>query len=474
MSDSAGDRPSSPPGKLNLTTRLAFGIGDLGTAITAGILLFYQFAFFTKVAGLSPGLAGVVRTIATVWDGVNDPLVGMWSDRTQTRWGRRYPWMLAGAIPLGLFFFLQWVVPQFSDNPARQQTSLFWFYVVISVVFNMAYTAVNLPYTALTAELTRDYDERTSLTQFRFMFSIGGSILALVLALGVFSFVQNPLQQYLFLGAICGLISIFPTFLSVWGTYRRATEMGLQNTAVGSAEAIPYLRQMQIAFSNRPFLFVIGIYLFSQLAVQNTAGIIPFFISDLMQLPDQHLALGPLAIQGTAVLMLPVWNAVSRRVGKKAAYLMGMSCWVIAAIAIFQLQPGQVGWMYFWAILAGFGVSTAYLIPWSMLPDVIELDELQTGQRREGVFYGFMVFLQKSGLFFAQLLAGFSLEWSGFTADATRQPDSAILTIRWLMGLIPAIALILGMVLAYFYPISREVHAEILLKLKEREEREEG
>lgn len=133
--------------------------------------------------------------------------------------------------------------------------------------------------------------------------------------------------------------------------------------------------------------------------------------------------------------------------------------------------------MYVLAVMAGFGVSTAYLIPWSMMPDVIELDELTTGQRREGIFYGFMVLLQKFGLALGLFLVGIALEWSGFKETIAgqaipEQPASALNAIRVAIGPLPTLCLIFGLILAYFYPITREVHAEILLKLKQRQRRE--
>jgi GPH family glycoside/pentoside/hexuronide:cation symporter len=192
-----------------------------------------------------------------------------------------------------------------------------------------------------------------------------------------------------------------------------------------------------------------------------------------MGLPAAEFPKVAIAVQGTALIMLFVWSAVSKRFGKKAVYFMGMILWIIAQAGLFFLQPNQIGLMYFLASMAGVGVSTAYLIPWSMIPDVIELDELQTGQRREGIFYGFMVLLQKVGLAVGLFLVGQALEFSGFVETAPGQaapiqPPSALLAIRISIGPLPTIALILGLILAYFYPITREVHAEILLKLKER------
>lgn len=462
--------PSEVPSheKLSFATKLAYGAGDLGPAITANIGVFFALFFFTNVAGLSAGLAGSILMIGKIWDAVNDPMVGVLSDRTRSPWGRRLPWMLYGAVPFGLFFFLQWVVPPLT------QWGLFWYYVIIAIFFNSFYTAVNLPYTALTPELTQDYDERTSLNSFRFTFSIGGSILSLFLALGVFSLLKIELQQqYLVLAGVCTVLSVLPLFWCVWGVRDRVLATEARRMATETEEQIPVSQQLRIAFSNRPFLFVAGIYLCSWLGVQVTASILPYFVVNWMGLSEAEFNLVAIAVQGTALLMLYVWSAVSERVGKKAVYYMGMILWIIAQGGLFFLEKGQIGWMYFLAVLAGFGVSVAYLIPWSMMPDVIELDELQTGKRREGIFYAFMVFLQKMGLALGLFLVGVALQTAGFKERIPGQgipvqPDSALFAIRIAIGPLPMVGLILGLILAYFYPITKEVHAEILLKLRER------
>lgn len=477
MTDAAAD-PSIPDHqKLSFRTKLAYGAGDLGPAITANILSVFLLIFFTNVAGLGPGIAGSILLISKIWDAINDPLVGVLSDRTKSPWGRRLPWILWGAIPFGTFFFLQWIVPHFSDNSTTNQWGLFAYYIAISILFNTFYTCVNLPYTALTPELTQDYDERTSLTSFRFAFSISGSILSLMIALAIFALVPaDPGRQYLLLGGVCAVIAVLPLYWCVFGIRRRVIAgetLRLDNET--NHESISYREQLKIAFSNRPFLYVIGIYLCSWLAVQNTVSVIPYFVKNWMGLADQDFTKTVIAVQVTALVMLFVWSGVSKRFGKKVVYFMGMSLWIIAEIGLFFLQPGQTALLYGLAVLAGFGVSTAYLIPWSMIPDVIELDELQTGQRREGIFYGFMVLLQKVALAIGLFLVGITLQKSGFMESvsgqpAPVQPESALFAIRLLIGPIPTVLLLVGLVLAYFYPITREVHAEILLKLNEKKE----
>ncbi|XFA74159.1 MFS transporter [Thermosynechococcaceae cyanobacterium Okahandja] len=460
---------SRPP--LSLATKLAFGAGDLGAAITANLQVFFLMVFLTNVAGLSAGLAGSVLMIGKIWDAINDPIIGFLSDRTRSaKWGRRHVWMIYSAIPFGLVFFLNWLVP--SDN----QWLLFGYYILMGVLFNTLYTAVNLPYTALTPELTEDYNERTSLNSFRFAFSIGGSIGSLILAQIIFQLVENQQTQYLLLGGIAAVLSVLPIYWCVWGTRQRVQQF---NQTVQTTGTLPLKAQLRLVFSNRPFLFVMGIYLCSWLAVQITASLIPFFVGDWLKLSPADYTQVALAVQATAMVMLFVWSAVSRRVGKKAVYYMGMTLWIIAQAGLFLLQPGQYLLLYTFAIVAGFGVSTAYLVPWSMIPDVIDLDELNSGQRREGVFYAFMVLLQKIGLALGLFLVGQALEWAGYISSVAGQPppvqpESALLAIRVAIGPLPTLCLMVGLVLAYLYPITESVHQEILLKLHAQRQKDTG
>ncbi|MDJ0657860.1 MAG: MFS transporter [Crocosphaera sp.] len=543
--------------KLHFTTKLAYGAGDFGPAIAANILVFYLLFFFTNVAGLPPGLAGSILMIGKISDAINDPIIGVLSDKTRSRWGRRLPWILGGIIPFALFYTLQWTIPQFSDNSTVNQWGLFAYYVVIGILFNITYTTVNLPYTALTPELTQDYNERTSLNSFRFSFSIGGSILSLILyILASLAYPEDPKIRFFILGVSCSILGIIALlwcslriqekgrdailnlsqkkqlgivltgFSSLGIIYGILRMIPITSTLIGGKGQIDYIsffsilsgllllgfgysllfakiedhlvnneakqekkaseqesslsfgQQLKIVFNNRPFLFVIGIYLCSWLAVQLTASILVYFVVSYMNLKEDQSGLVALAVQGTALVMLFFWQAVCQKLDKKIVYFLGTGVWIIAQIGLFSLQPGQVKFMFILAIMAGFGVSVAYLIPWSMVPDVIELDELETGQRREGVFYAFMVLLQKFGLALGLFLVGLVLEAAGFVEQIPgqpipTQPETALFAIRIAVAPLPAIILIVGLILAYFYPITREFHQEIRLKLKEKNQQQE-
>ena len=460
--------------KIPSKAKLAYGAGEMGPAITGNILIFFLPIFFTSVAGLPASLAGIIYMISKAWDAINDPIIGWLSDRTKSRWGRRIPWMFWGAVPFAAICFSQWLVPNFSADHQTNQWMLFAYYVIVALLLQAVFTVVTLPYVALTAELTHDYDERTRLNSFRFAFSLSGSICALLLAHFIFKNIENEYTQYIVLGGTSSLLSLALLAWCIIGVRKLAAQREAERiAAIVSEEKIPFGRQLLIILENRPFLYVCAIYLCSWLAVQTTASILPYYVKDWMRLPSDQIPQVILAVQGTALLMLGFWSWLSQKVGKKEVYVMGMAFWIVAQIGLLFLEPGQVTLMYVLAVFAGFGVSVAYLIPWSMMPDVIELDELETGQRREGIFYAFMVLLQKLGLALGIFLVLQTLGYAGFIESTPGspppvQPEAALIAIRIAMGPIPGTALIIGLVFAWLYPITKEKHAEICRRLQQK------
>lgn len=455
-------RPSIASDKLSVGTKLAYGAGDLGTAIVAALKVYFLLYFFTDVARLNPAAAGTILLLLKFWDAVNDPFVGWLSDRTVTRWGRRRPWIAAGAIPFGLTFFLLWLVPDWSD------TWKFVYYVLVAALGDTMYTVVNVPYAALTPELSRDYDERTSLNSYRFAFSIIGALLAAVvhpLIVGRFADVQTG---YMVSAAVWSIAATIPCFIVVAGTRENPNAV----PEIEPGERMGLLKQLRIVFSNVPYRFVITLYLLSWLVLQMVATVLAYYMTYYMGRPGQ-LPLVLLAIQGSTFFFLFVWNLASRRLEKRTVYSIGASIWLVVQIALYFLTPDQFRLIYPLGILAGAGLGVAYLIPWSMMPDVIEFDEWETGQRREGIFYGFMVFLQKAGLAAGLWVVGMVLAWSGYITPTDEvpvpvQPESALNAIRLFIGPIPVVLLLASLVLVYFYPITRSKHAEIRAALARR------
>ncbi|NER81967.1 MAG: MFS transporter [Leptolyngbya sp. SIO1D8] len=454
-----------PP--LPFSVRLTYGIGELAAALPASLSAFFILYFLTEVAGLNPALAGSVLLLGRIWDAVNDPLVGWLSDRTQSALGRRFPWMLGGIGPLAICSVLLWWVP-----PVESQGGLFVYYGLLSVVTFAAFTAVQLPHTALAAELSDDYDERTALIGMKAAFSIGGSILGLLIAQGVFARVPEARQQYLILGGISAFLAMITLGICMAGTYRRyRQQQRKRSTFIQQPPTLSLPTSIRSVFANPAFRNILGLYLCGWVGIQVTAAMLPYFVEAWMQLPETHFAQMALTVQGSAIAMLFVWEQVAKRHDKRTVFLWGAPIAIAALMGLVILQPGQVLGMYGLGGLAGLGIATLYMVPFAMLPDVIDLDELKTGLRREGLYFSAVVFLQKLGMAVALFIAGQLLEWTGFADGGASQPTSALWAIRLLIGPLPALLLLFSLWFAYGYPLTRSRHQQILTALAEKHRR---
>lgn len=458
--------------RLSWLTKIAYGAGDVGAGMTSNLIAFFSLFFLVDVAGLSQAAAGLVSLIGRFWDGINDPLIGTLSDRTRTRWGRRYPWIVTTMLPFGLSFVMMWLVPGFGNPIAKVA-----YFAIAYILFQTFFTTTNLPYTTLTAELSQDYDDRTELTAFRLAFSVGGAVLVLVLGL-VFSqqFPERLQLQYGLLASICAIVAMLALGFCVLGTYGRSQQQAAllrrQGRSLQEGTHMPLVQQLRVVLSTRPFLYVVGLYLCSWMALQITAAVIPFYVKSWMQMPQTTAYTAALLVQGTAIPLMFVCNGLSRRWGKRGLYFAGTGSWLIVQAGLFFVQPNQVGLLYGLCVAASFGVATTYVVPWSILPDVVELDEVKTGERREGLFYSFMTLLQKLGLGLGVAMVSFVLELTGYVSANATQPPAALLAVRLAIGPLPMLLLIGGLVFCYFYPITREIHAEILLQLAEKSQDE--
>ena len=445
--------------KLPLRTKLLFSTGDLSTSIPLAILMFFQLYFLTDVAGLRPDYAGWAIGASRLWDAVNDPLFGLLSDRIRTRWGRRRVLLLFGAVPLGVFFMLMWIVP------ALDQVWLAVYYAMTFILFDTAFTIVHVGYNSLTPEMTSDYDERSSLNGFRMVFSISGTLGAIILATVLGWNITDNRLLYLILGVGLGIISIIPPLI-VFSITRERTSDELP-------ESLPLKQALRQTLSNQPFRMVMGLYLLSWTTASIIAAVLVYFANYYLRVPEQANYF-VLAAQGSAILFIPVIVKLSQRLDKRRAFIIGSLTWVIVLLGISALRADQVGLAYLLAALAGFGIATAYVVPWSMVPDVVEYDEIRSGQRREGSYYAFASFFQKLATGVALWGMGQALAMTGYitpplSGPLPAQPEAAVNAIRIFTGPIPAALLFLAVLFAWKYSITRESHQATLQELAERE-----
>ncbi|MBC7249667.1 MAG: MFS transporter [Anaerolineae bacterium] len=442
--------------RLSRRTKFLYGIGDTGFSLTTTIIGAYFAIFLTDVVGIPPGIAAAAIFVGRSWDYINDPLIGHISDRTRTRWGRRRPFLLFGALPFALAFALLWWRP-----PWHSQVALAIHYALAYVLFDAAATFVYMPYYALTPELTLDYDERTALTTYRMFFSILGSLISFTVPLALIgAFTPENAPRVLMMGIIFGLVSMLPLLLTFFGTRERPAFM---------EQAQPrLLESLRAATRNRPFVFSVAIFLLTWVAVDILQTTLLYFIKyGVQREPQGELIMGVIFI--TAILALPLWEWASRHWNKRWAYIGGIAFWAVVQLVLITLNAStSMALILFLCVLAGIGVGAAHVLPWSIIPDAIEWDEWQTGQRHEGMFYSLVTLMQKVASSLAIPLALLVLEFTGYVPNAAQQPANALLGIRIVVGPIPAALLCMGILFAIVYPLSRDRHAQICQELEKR------
>jgi GPH family glycoside/pentoside/hexuronide:cation symporter len=462
--------------RLSFWVKLLYGSGDWGISSIGMMRSIFYALYLTDVVGLEPRLASFGALAGIVWDAVNDPLIGLLSDRLRTRWGRRRPFLLWFAVPFGFSFVILWSAPNWESQAALLT------YVTLSFMLSDTLTTlVAVPYLSLTPELTRDYDERTSLASFRTVFQLLAAMTVAVAAPMIVDAViesgGSQQQGFMLAGAVFGGLGAIPLFLVGWFVRERSTPE--------RQESISFRESLRVAWSNIPFRYAAGIYMFNWSAVDMVAVTFPFFLlywiagGDL--LAKIHFLGLDLALESaffgvlmlTCILCVPFWLWFARTRNKREAYILGMTAWVVVQGMIFTIQPGDIPHLLWIAALAGIGVSAAYVMPDSILPDVIEWDELRTGRRQEGIYYGIRTLIRKLTGALVIFITLQLLGWSGYVsppqdAVAFNQSDSALHMIRLMVSPIGMLILTGTILLAWFYPLSREKYARVQKLLAQR------
>ncbi len=442
-----------------------------------GILrsIFYAI-YVTDVVGLDARLGSLAALIGLIWDGMNDPLIGMLSDRIRTRWGRRLPFLLWFGVPFGVSFVFLWWAP-----PWKSQIALALHITLVFILADTLSTLIAIPYLSLTPELVEDYDERTLLTGFRTFFQLAAGLTVVVTAPMIVDsmlaagFTQQ--QGFLLAGSLFGLLAIPPYLIMPFVLKERPPDQ--------TSPAISLSEMLRTAWANKPFRVVAAIHTLNWSAADMMAVMFPYFALYWLAAGDPlttvHIAGIDLALESAClgiVLLLtiaavPFWLWLSRRTNKRLAYMSGILFWVIVQIMVFTVQPGQIEKMLWLCALLGIGLSAGYVLPDSMLPDIIEWDELHTHRRQEGVYYGARAFIRKMSGALAVAAALQLLGWSGYTAPSAgvsvyQQPETALRMIRLLISPISAAFLLGAALFAWMYPLSREKHGRLRRLLERR------
>ncbi len=438
--------------KLPMKTKVAYGTADLGISLLTASIQFFLLIYYTDILLINPAIAGTALLVGKfTWDAINDPLFGFISDRTKSRWGRRKPYMLFGAIPFGLSIWLLFSLPVGLTGAVAFLAVLGTFLLV-----DTAQTLVSVPYYALSAELTYDYDERTSLISIRMIFTVVGYILGAAVTTVLAGIFMNmgmaKTAAYSATGAVFGAVAVITMLITVLGV-KETPNPDLQPAKM------PAWSQIKHVFKNKPFVQYMIMSTIISISFTLLTSLLPYFLKYQLDMEAETSIVLLVMLVTIAIFLIP-WRLASKKLNKGPAYALGLGIACVAILATFFLPKGPTPLIYAVAFVAGVGFSAQYVFPWSMIPDVIEVDQAQTGERHEGIYFGVNNFLGKLTNAIGVAAASWSLELFGFVANIP-QTEHALFGIRFFFAVVPVIAFAIALPLLIWYPLNRQKHDQM-------------
>jgi sugar (glycoside-pentoside-hexuronide) transporter len=445
----------APVPDLGPARKTVYALGDVtvNTALSA-MGLVYTTYFLTQYAELRPVLAGLVPLVGRAVDAVSDPLMGRISDRTPWRAGRRRPYFLIGALPFGVSFALLWLSPPLASQAAR-----FAYYTTVYCSLALSMTVLSVPYLAIQPEMAVDYDARTSLNTYRTVGSLLGVVAAVFIRPVAYAYGGGS-AGFAAAGIVYGVLLALP-WAAVYGVTFERRDFQTRRAETG------WIEGFRIALSHRAFAQLTALYIMGRIAMDLAAALIILYVHFWLGRPEDFEPL-MLLFLGSAVLALPLWLRIAQHRDKASVFIVGSLWWMTFSLILVLVQPWWPRALVFAFVpLLGIGYAVVDLMPWSMVGEVIDEDDLRTGERREGLFNGLFTFIRKLGGALGVFLVMGSLDVAGYQ-PGEQQTETARQAIRWLTAAGPAFFLALGVWLARGYPLTRAAHRNILAALTRR------
>jgi glycoside/pentoside/hexuronide:cation symporter, GPH family len=447
LSKNGADVPIQYPDKrMPGVVYFGWGLGTLGiTSFAVGSFLLLR--FMTDFMAVPPAIAGGIFAAAKLYDGLVDPLAGRITDRTQSRWGRRRPYLLAGAFACGLIFMLAFNAPIVESRGVA--TAML---ACLLVLHATAYTTFSVPYMAMPAEITDDPHERSKLMSFRVVNGALGNLVGGFGTASLIAFFGGGLVGHRLMGITVGLFIFAVLFTSFMLTSRA------QSRDEGKVAAVSYRALFQAAAANRPFMILQA----SKLMLLSAAGFhtasAAFFVQRSLQLSDVWLGAIFATLTIGTVISQPLWLYMVRTQGKRLTYCVAGVFTAVTWLLWFPLGPGTAGWMVIaLGTLAGIGNGGIVMVSQSMLPDTIEYQYRTTGMRAAGSFAGLYVMIEKFGIAIGSSLVGVTLGLFGYVESTANvvveQPASAVLGISLSYSVLSTIFLLASVAIMWRYPL---------------------
>lgn len=439
---------------LTRRTKLGFGVGDLGGNLFFTIIGFYLLYYFTDILSLAPALAGTALMIGKIWDAITDPITGYLSDRTRTRYGRRRPYMVVGAI---ISFFCMGLI--FTPVELSSQMKLFIYVTFLYCLLNTAYTLVNIPYAALLPELTEDYHERTILTGYRMSFAVMGTLVGAALVMPIVNLFPEVPRGWSMMGTFMGAVMLISTMATVFAIH--------EPKAIKSQEQAGFFSTFTGVLKDRVFLSALLPWTFFITGTSMVQGALVYYFAYIFG-NEGLFQLALIALLSFSLLCIPLWVRIAHRIGKKRCYMIGMGI-MSACVLAFSIFGQYLGPIFGVIIMgaAGVGLSTHYVMPHAILPDVVEYDSIKHHSgRREGVFSSLWTFSSKIGQAFALALNGWVLALFGYHSGQVS--ELAMKGIILVSGPLPLLWYLLGLFILRKYPIDQAYYEQMLEKKEVR------
>ncbi len=457
--------PASPPPRVSTREKITYGVAGPVDIWATWVPLSMANQVFNMALGLSPMLISIAFAVFRLYDALLDPLVGWLSDNTRTRWGRRRPFILIGAICLGLAFPLIWLVDR--DWPTAGMMA--WL-IATGLIFYTFHCIFNMPYQSMLLEMSPDYNERTSITSVRAFFQNLASIVVswvwaitqlpcfIDTATGKADTLSGIRAVAVVMGVLVIAIGILPALFLKERNYAAAAASG---TRVGLVDSF------RKTLSNRAFQIVIVFLVFFAIGTNVTGSFGAYVATYYVCGADQGQSSVITGFAGTlglvlAIGSLPLFNAISRRWGKTRTLFGCMVLQLLAnATTWWTYTPAMPYLMLLAQSLTYVGNAGLWVMLPSMLADVVDDDELHTGERREGSFAAIFSWVLKVSMTIGFAVSGPLLEWTGFeVARQAAQADGVITRMRLLMALLPTVMLVVAWIALRRYPLSPARMAE--------------
>ena len=403
---------------IPLRTKLLYAVGDVATNIKNGSMTRFPLFFYADVLKVSPAAIGLVLFIGRAWDAVTDPAMGYISDTTRSRWGRRRPYVLLSALPLGAAYYLLFAPPELSS------TGLLWYLLAINLLLYTAFTVFAVPYLAWGAELTRDYHERTTVVQVRALFGVLGGIIGATAPIVIANRYADQRVGFAVVGLALGAMIAVSVLITAGTVPDQARER------VPTASFAHFVRGLRHSFVNRDFRII-----FLTFCLMTTAGAMGesvqlIVVKYWLQMYDFFPVIA-LTFALCFAASFPLWLAISQRIGKTRALRLGLTIGCFAPLGWVIVQPGQRMAMLAFMVVAGI-VSGSITLAASQAADVVDYDELETGEQRAGAYFGIWAFGLKTAGAVGVALGGILLDVVGYVPDVEQSPD----TLWWLVVLV--------------------------------------